>query len=407
MVWPLLTVAVVFPTHVGVFLLGTLCCWQTFCLPHARGGVSEHHPVLRWRHLSSPRTWGCFRLRAQVVRCAGVFPTHVGVFLPARAQAQRHTSLPHARGGVSAAGTSAHHQHSSSPRTWGCFPWCAKPCTATAVFPTHVGVFLAGMKRPLRCSGLPHARGGVSDTIQRPGSPSMSSPRTWGCFCPSCPAQAAAAVFPTHVGVFPGFLLARSGGPGLPHARGGVSQALQRALLLLLSSPRTWGCFCAAEDTSWRRLVFPTHVGVFPTSRGSVWCSFCLPHARGGVSLRDAGKLLDRASSPRTWGCFQHDSPQRFGQEVFPTHVGVFLLSTSRCATFASLPHARGGVSVAPARWHDDARSSPRTWGCFRVGMALAGLEVVFPTHVGVFLVAWLALCLACRLPHARGGVSF
>ena len=50
---------------------------------------------------SSPRPWGCFQ-RCQILRCFGhVFPTPVGVFLAVKRYYSRHSSLPHARGGVS------------------------------------------------------------------------------------------------------------------------------------------------------------------------------------------------------------------------------------------------------------------------------------------------------------------
>ena len=71
-----------------------------------------------------------------------------------------------------------------------------------------------------------------------------------------------------------------------------------------------------------------------------------LPHARGGVSKRFHAVAL---SFP-----------------VFPTHVGVFPLSSSYNADTLSLPHARGGVSTS----RDKAEHA----------------LFVFPTHVGVFL---------------------
>ncbi len=49
-----------------------------------------------------------------------------------------------------------------------------------------------------------------------------------------------------------------------------------------------------------------------------------LPHARGGVSLEDKGYACGSASSPRTWGCFYRLAPRQVEGLVFPTHVGVF-----------------------------------------------------------------------------------
>ena len=52
-------------------------------------------------------------------------------------------------------------------------------------------------------------------------------------------------------------------------------------------------------------------------------------------------------------------------EDVFPTHVGVFLFLYDQPAMTLGLPHARGGVSVKRARIFKQWVSSPRTWGCF------------------------------------------
>ena len=71
--------------------------------------------------------------------------------------------------------------------------------------------------------------------------------------------------------------------------------------------------------------VFPTHVGVFPLSRCLKVEQLGLPHARGGVSVQHGLQLPVLLSSPRTWGCFYPESFKGKVDEVFPTHVGVFL----------------------------------------------------------------------------------
>ncbi len=52
--------------------------------------------------------------------------------------------------------------------------------------------------------------------------------------------------------------------------------------------------------------------------------------------------------------------------EVFPTPVGVFPSSRERSSRRAGLPHARGGVSQKASIITDPEGSSPRPWGCFR-----------------------------------------
>ena len=174
-----------------------------------------------------------------------------------------------------------------------------------------------------------------------------------------------------------------------------------------MSSPRTWGCFHLRDVVDKRVGVFPTHVGVFPLHEIALDKAKSLPHARGGVSVqRQPGPCLKR-SSPRTWGCFRVPARRGVAHHVFPTHVGVF--------------HKRRTLRNAKKM------SSPRTWGCFSIEAhkqdgtyslphARGGVSHrlsysprhgrVFPTHVGVFLgSAPRGLLLFC-LPHARGGVS-
>ena len=73
-------------------------------------------------------------------------------------------------------------------------------------------------------------------------------------------------VFPTYVGVFPLISARKSFARCLPHVRGGVSWGGLEADKGLLSSPRTWGCFLLRKRSRDHRVVFPTYVGVFPSS---------------------------------------------------------------------------------------------------------------------------------------------
>ena len=215
--------------------------------------------------------------------------------------------------------------------------------------------------------GLPHARGGVSVWAQLAPREVRSSPRTWGCFQPAVEHGQGQAVFPTHVGVFLSHAVGARHSAGLPHARGGVSGACGALCAGHGSSPRTWGCFHDVADILQAHLVFPTHVGVFPQRAMRRWLLCRLPHARGGVSdPREAGRVT-RQSSPRTWGCFYPAGGDRSAPQVFPTHVGVFLSSVIAPSSSKCLPHARGGVSTSGITNMDTAMSSPRTWGCFRL----------------------------------------
>ena len=198
--------------------------------------------------------------------------------------------------------------HASSPRTWGCFLLRAWKPLAICVFPTYVGVFLQRHgARPDR-GRLPHVRGGVSKWGDRPLTPESSSPRTWGCFLHRDAAGAYREVFPTYVGVFPCSSGRPCRCHRLPHVRGGVSTVKILRTWEGMSSPRTWGCFLRGGNPLVDGNVFPTYVGVFLTFTVPVLLRYCLPHVRGGVSLLDLVLRSHSQSSPRTWGCFWIDA---------------------------------------------------------------------------------------------------
>ena len=167
-----------------------------------------------------------------------------------------------------------------------------------------------------------------------------------------------------------------------------------------------WGCFCRHDIRRMYKSVFPTHVGVFPEHAHCLRTGPGLPHACGGVSVEELIKSAVVASSPRMWGCFRIGIDSAWTYAVFPTHVGVFLGMLSVCCAGTGLPHACGGVS----RWGwakpKQRWSSPRMWGCFYVQSILSARRDVFPTHVGVFLDDVHMGQIPSCLPHACGGVS-
>ncbi len=151
----------------------------------------------------------------------------------------------------------------------------------------------------------------------------------------------------------------------LPHERGGVSCMTRRWPLLRWSSPRAWGCFPATPPTGRMLLVFPTSVGVFPSSSRHGRCGRSLPHERGGVSDSVLLGGVAVGSSPRAWGCFSAIAMGDAIDKVFPTSVGVFLNSIQYFFDRRSLPHERGGVSMTALIKRTGELSSPRAWGCF------------------------------------------
>ena len=202
-------------------------------------------------------------------------------------------------------------------------------------------------------------------SIKKVNNLSVSSPRTWGCFSMNVFYYKRLYVFPTHVGVFLRMSRFHLHVRSLPHARGGVSSVHFIRLRKRLSSPRTWGCFSCTGCGYRSERVFPTHVGVFLYYNNDLKLHMRLPHARGGVSRHVAEVVSHVLSSPRTWGCFWPGATRKLVEDVFPTHVGVFLSIKTDVARFDRLPHARGGVSEGLAMRYSPDRSSPRTWGCF------------------------------------------
>ena len=136
----------VFPTCVGVFPTLRLPGPTSLGLPHVRGGVSLPELLLAGVYLSSPRAWGCFSLDGRL---------------------DGHSrGLPHVRGGVSHHHAYASGDAQSSPRAWGCFCPRLRSGSALWVFPTCVGVFLPALSLPQVVSRLPHVRGGVSKSLR-------------------------------------------------------------------------------------------------------------------------------------------------------------------------------------------------------------------------------------------------
>ncbi len=273
----------------------------------------------------------------------------------------------------------------SSPRPWGCFSGHLPAYPRRGVFPTPVGVFPAALWSGCGSGSLPHARGGVSGAYPAALRHPQSSPRPWGCFCVQADAGRTGSVFPTPVGVFPKFSAWLTRSPRLPHARGGVSTRRISTTVSLVSSPRPWGCFFQVPATGPLMNVFPTPVGVFPRKQSPPPLRGGLPHARGGVSALSDTTNPSPTSSPRPWGCFRIQARSDCLQPVFPTPVGVFPPEGPCASSRLSLPHARGGVSLADRFAVGVVASSPRPWGCFQGRSDAPALFEVFPTPVGVF----------------------
>ena len=148
------------------------------------------------------------------------------------------------------------------------------------------------------------------------------------------------------------------------------------------------------------------HVGVFLKQELGISSSGSLPHACGGVSVTAKKRKVEVLSSPCMWGCFPPFNDPDKWVWVFPMHVGVFLAYTFDQLVNLRLPHACGGVSIVFYITGCYTLSSPCMWGCFFIKSELYALTVVFPMHVGVFLLKVQSFLHGVSLPHACGGVS-
>ena len=188
--------------------------------------------------------------------------------------------------------------------------------------------------------------------------------------------------------------------------RGGVSSHPYRAQRVVGSSPHAWGCFRLRLVMDGALIVFPTCVGVFLAMQVLTQAGGSLPHMRGGVSPPSGRSGQVPGSSPHAWGCFHGAKRDHRDKGVFPTCVGVFLFAATDLSIMAGLPHMRGGVSDALSTISLAFESSPHAWGCFHRSIDDAVKRRVFPTCVGVFLMTTTGSAACWRLPHMRGGVS-
>ncbi len=180
---------------------------------------------------------------------------------------------------------------------------------------------------------------------------------------------------------------ARSHDPdSFPHTRGGVPLIDVKNQYKVAFSPHMWGCTATGADRRCRKLVFPTHVGVYLVRVSLVQLCKGFPHTRGGVPGGPQG--------------------QENMKTVFPTHVGVYRWRHRNGKEYQRFPHTRGGVpnqSIAESfiNWF-----SPHMWGC-TAECGLVGHKLhVFPTHVGVYLVIIQKYHFERSFPHTGEGCT-
>ena len=194
-------------------------------------------------------------------------------------------------------------------------------------------------------SCFPHAGGDVSALAGALVALPVFSPRRWGCFVSQLSACSDLEVFPTQVGMFPETGFSSVPIVGFPHAGGDVSTSRTRRRRAAWFSPRRWGCFSIMRSASSSDLVFPTQVGMFPWDRKPRRNVARFPHAGGDVSPSWSIFNVRLKFSPRRWGCFYLKSLGISSPYVFPTQVGMFPTSSLGSRVCGRFPHAGGDVS--------------------------------------------------------------
>ena len=190
-----------------------------------------------------------------------------------------------------------------------------------------------------------------------------------------------------------------------PHTRGDVPFYDTIYVHIENFSPHTWGCSGGTRTRAPRRRLFPTHVGMFRTSRLESPIGGTFPHTRGDVP----GASLDidtiESFSPHTWGCSVLQPGGIQGPILFPTHVGMFRSARSAAQGHWPFPHTRGDVPLPFLLSGPRPPFSPHTWGCSAAMFAAAAFASLFPTHVGMFRALSGLPVVMQSFPHTRGDV--
>ncbi len=372
----------------------------------------------------SPRMWGWTVVLLVDLVHPDVFPTHVGVDPRLRAPSCAPRGIPHACGGGPLTGLDGWSKASYSPRMWGWTPAADTALVVEGVFPTHVGVDPEAEHQFAVLTSIPHACGGGPTYPACAMRSWRYSPRMWGWTREGKIYTVFQAVFPTHVGVDPGWPRASIAIVCIPHACGGGPVVAGGTPAVQEYSPRMWGWTLGIPGTFIQYFVFPTHVGVDLAGPVGPAERTCIPHACGGGPHRRARRSPRRPYSPRMWGWTRRGgvggapaaySPRMWGwtqrrhgggrgEAVFPTHVGVDP-PPRRCRGWSTcIPHACGGGPDVVLSACATSSYSPRMWGWTRVGAGRPAALGVFPTHVGVDRWRPSAITRSPCIPHACGG---
>ena len=233
--------------------------------PHLRGAYAALPRQQLIFPGSSPHTWGIPVKRGRITPSPRFIPTYVGHTPPTGVLCTILPVHPHIRGAYEISEETEYSKSGSSPHTWGILQLTASVFGVSRFIPTYVGhtsdLELFHSDFPVH----PHIRGayvhlGPVNTLLHPVHPHIrgaysgadflgqtnggSSPHTWGIQICAGTARMMARFIPTYVGHTSMGTLAALRGSVHPHIRGAYVCIFTTFVVLLGSSPHTWGIRC-------------------------------------------------------------------------------------------------------------------------------------------------------------------
>ena len=155
------------------------------------------------------------------------------------------------------------------------------------------------------------------------------------------------------------------------------------SLIVIGSSPHTWGTHSAYRREDKEGRFIPTHVGNTAEPTIIVTATAVHPHTRGEHYTFYCFNSRNIGSSPHTWGTHKQSNINSLIRRFIPTHVGNTAAELSASPIRPVHPHTRGEHgNLSDIKLTTDG-SSPHTWGTRSPATASGCVPRFIPTHVG------------------------
>ena len=129
----------------------------------------------------------------------------------------------------------------------------------------------------------------------------------------------------------------------------------------------------------------------------------CFPHTSGDDPLKELTPSAAMQFSPHKWG-WSPTEPRTLRQYyVFPTQVGMILFSIVGGGVTLCFPHTSGDDPGGAEALKRVQKFSPHKWGWSRKNGAAAFTNYVFPTQVGMILISHSENVGTICFPHTSG----